>query len=116
MNVRRCLQVLAMTATLANSAGAEELKETLYVPFDDSPNATIARGSAKGGGAVPKDAGVVGKAGLASFDARGNVNLDRGTMAFFFKMPKAPTEMDWDGYVVVGGHGYWGFVMSPLMV
>jgi hypothetical protein len=41
-------------------------------------------------GAVSKDAGLVGKAGMANFDARGNVDLDRGTMAFFFKMPKAP--------------------------
>jgi hypothetical protein len=90
MKVHRWLQTVAMVLTLAGTGCAEELKEILCVPFEDSPNATIARGSARGGGAVPKDAGVVGKAGMANFDARGNVDLDRGTMAVFFKMPKAP--------------------------
>src|ERR1041384_4210187 len=100
MSRRNWLHGVVLVFALTGTVGAEELKEIFYVPFDDSPNATIARGSAKGGGAVPKDAGVVGKAGLANFDARGNVDLDRGTMAYFIKMPKAPTEMDWDGYVM----------------
>src|ERR1051326_4450093 len=116
MNLRNWLHASLLVVALATIARAEEPKEIFYVPFDDSPNATIARGSATGGGAVPKEEGVVGKAGLANFEARGNVDFDRGTMAFFFKMPKAPAEMDWDGYVMIGGQGYWGIVMSPLLV
>ena len=80
-------------------AGAEELKELFYEPFDSG-----------------KEVGVAGKAGTKfSVEARGKIDLDRGTFAFFTKSKEAPVIGEWQRLAGVNAqreNGYWGMVMG----
>jgi len=77
---------------------AQELKPLFYESFD-----------------AGKETGVVGKAGtMRAVDARGVVDLDRGTMAFFTRPDKLEIT-EWAQFGGVRGRrveGYWGMILG----
>jgi len=82
-----------------------------HVSAATGPKPTYYEGFAKG-----KVAGPVGKAGTRlRFDGRGVVNMDRGTVAFFYQSKTGPKETEWGG---MGGlrtdrdAGYWSMAMG----
>ncbi len=98
MKLRRIALGLAVLATVWTvSAAGQDLKETYYNGFDDG-----------------KIDGPVGKAGNSvRFAAPGIVNMERGTIAFFYQSVAEPTASEWGG---MGGltsefsTGYWGML------
>ncbi|MBI4025988.1 MAG: hypothetical protein HY360_13465 [Verrucomicrobia bacterium] len=62
-----------------------------------------------------KESGVVGKAGaFQTVDARGLVDFDRGTLAFFIRADKLPI-LEWAQFGGVHGRrieGYWGMILG----
>lgn len=111
---------------LASIAGAEEIREIFYAPFDGSPDAVVARGMAN-----PYQFrvdrymdGVVGKAAVSErryngirYDGRGNIDLDRGTWAFFYLPLFEPTTNAWEPLVSVSSvvEGYWWGVLQFII-
>jgi len=111
-----CLMALAVSCAAA--AAQDDLKEIFYAPFDGSPNAAIARGMAEPYQFRVDEYvdGVAGKAAVSRrkyngirYDGRGNIDLDRGTWAFFYKPLFEPTAAEWRPIASVSSviEGYW---------
>src|SRR3954469_7708208 len=117
-----CLAATALSLALAAGALAagEGPAPIFYVPFDDTSDAKIARGEAKPMTACNKyEPGVVGQAGVTSgrtiarWEGRGNIDLDRGTLAMFYK-PNTEVHNGVFGGIALGVdtniQGYWSMV------
>jgi len=96
---RTAVCVLFALALSVTSTRGEELKLLYYESYDNG-----------------KVEGVVGKAGRGvTVDARGKIDLDRGTLAFFMKSEKEPGISEWArfaGVSAIRGGGYWGMLMG----
>jgi len=117
--------VIALLTTGVRAAD-DDLKEIFYAPFEGSPDAVIARGMAE-----PFQArvdayvdGVVGKAAASRrryngirYDGRGNIDLDRGTWAFFYKPLYEPGVSAWFPFVSVSTEieGYWWGIVQFIV-
>lgn len=121
------LVLLIAGALILPLYGADDpLHEIFYVPFEDSIDASIARGQGKAisGMVDGYETGVVGKAvksvkkynGL-KWDARGNVDLDRGTIAFFYKPLWKIDVHEWFPFAGVSTdiEGYWNCVLDFII-
>jgi len=90
--------LLALTLSTASTRG-EDLKLLYHESYDSG-----------------KEEGVVGKAGPGvTIDARGKIDLDRGTLAFFIKSVTEPAISEWNRFAGVNGirgGGYWGMLMG----
>lgn len=111
--------VLVVIACAGLSAAAvADPQPIFYAPFEDSPDAVIARGN----GVCYQyridsyEDGVVGRAARSErrytgirFDGRGNVDLDRGTLAFFYKPLEEPNAEEWNPIAGISSdlEGYW---------
>src|SRR5690606_7014207 len=98
--------VVGVIACAGLSAAADPLPQPiLYALFKHAPDAVIARGN----GVCYQyridsyEDGVVGRAARSErrytgirFDGRGNVDLDRGTLAFFYKPLEEPNAEEWN--------------------
>jgi hypothetical protein len=117
--------LMAITLMTAPAAAAEQPREILYVPFETNTEAVVARGLPKAISARVDayEKGVVGQAARSSkkyngirYDARGNIDMDRGSMAFFFKFNGGDVGLNaWTGIAGMGAmdvEGYWGSVME----
>jgi hypothetical protein len=115
-----CLTLLAVPAACVVAADAGP-SPIFYVPFDDTSVAKIARGEPKPmTGCNKYEPGVVGKAGVTSgrtiarWEGRGNIDLDRGTLAMFFK-PGTEVRNHVFGGIALGVdtniQGYWSMVL-----
>lgn len=94
-----------------------------YVPFEGSPDAVVARGNPKAYQASIEgyEDGPVGKAARSvrhyngiRWDGRGNIDLDRGTLAFFYKPLYEPGAEEWAPIAGVSSdlEGYWAGVVQ----
>ena len=115
--------MLILLCALPVCAADGSLREIFYVPFEGSPDATIARGAAKPFQfRVDKyDKGVVGKAAHSvrryngiRWDGRGNIDLDRGTLAVFYKSMREPNAAAWNSLFGVSTdvEGYWAGILQ----
>ncbi|MBI2193029.1 MAG: hypothetical protein HYU36_13705 [Planctomycetes bacterium] len=115
----------AVSCLFLLSAGtlAADPQPIFYVPFEGSPDAVVARGNPKPFQAkIEKyEDGPVGKAALSvrryngiRWDGRGNIDLDRGTLAFFYKPLYEPGAAEWDPLAGVSSdlEGYWAGVIQ----
>src|ERR1041384_2678274 len=88
----------AYVVGLSPALFSQELKPRFYESFDNG-----------------KEQGVVAKAGtFKAVDARGVVDLDRGTMAFFTRPDKLAIS-EWEQFGGVHGRrneGYWGMILG----
>jgi len=123
MRTRWATAILALLAAGTLAAQDDQLKEIFYVPFEGSPDAVVARGMA-----APfqfrvdaYEDGVVGKAARSErryngirYDGRGNIDLDRGTFAFFYKPLYEPDAGEWNSLAGVSTEieGYWAGVLE----
>ena len=84
---------------ISASVCSEELQPLFHESFDSG-----------------KTDGVVGKAGsLRGLDARGLIDFDRGTLAFFMKSDCEPRVSEWNwlgGTTGMRGGGYWGMQLA----
>ena len=114
--------LLAATLLCAGAQG-DELREILYLPFDGDAKAVTARGAAEPyqSRVDAWEEGVVGKAARSEkryngirFDGRGNIDLNRGTLALFYKPLRDPGVGAWDPLFGVGSdlEGYWAGVLQ----
>lgn len=112
------LSVTLVAGALAADSGPVPI---FYVPFDGTSDAKIARGEPKPMTACNKyEPGVVGQAGVTSgrtiarWEGRGNIDLDRGTLAMFYK-PAAEVHNHVFGGIALGVdtniQGYWSMVL-----
>ena len=97
---RMAVSMLCLAFLVDSSLSGDDLQELYYDSFDNG-----------------KVEGVVGKATARgpTIDARGKLDLDRGTLAFFVKSVKAPTVCEWarlGGANGIRGGGYWGMLLS----
>jgi hypothetical protein len=88
---------LVLFSNIVRANDGDPLDELFCAPFEDSPDATLARGQAAPGKAVVNDyePGPLPNLGRAAhsksvyngiyWDGRGNIDLDRGTIAFWYK-------------------------------
>src|SRR3990167_6104521 len=113
-------------APVLRAESSDPLREIFYVPFEDSIDATIARGEAKSlsGHVDGYETGKVGKAARSiqrynglRWDGRGNIDLNRGTLALFFK---PEWDVDVDEWLPFAGvwtdiEGYWSSVFNFII-
>ena len=117
-----------LSGTLLTSILADAADPTLlfYAPFDSNTTAVVAGGNPK-----PLRSAVTnepGKAGMSvrtlktyqalSYDGRGNIDLNRGTMAFFFKPNFDVVEEEWSPILSVETEieGYWNSVNDLIVI
>jgi hypothetical protein len=104
----------------------ENPREIFYAPFEGSANAVYARGQAEPYQArVDRyEPGIVGQAAVSEkryngirYDGRGNIDLDRGTLAFFYKPLFEPGVSAWLGLSGVSTdiEGYWSDILKFLV-
>ncbi len=97
-----------------------------YAPFDSNTTAVVAGGLAKPyTSAVTNEPGKVGQSvrtlrtyQALTYDGRGNIDLNRGTMAFFFKPNFDMVEEEWSPILNVGTEieGYWNGVFELIRI
>jgi hypothetical protein len=115
--------LVVAAACLCGTAAGEEIKEILYLPFDGDTKAVIARGAAEPYQARVDawEEGVVGKAARSEkryngirYDGRGDIDLNRGTLALFYKPLRDPGVGAWDPFFGVSSdlEGYWAGVLQ----
>jgi len=114
---------LFLCARTALGAEVDPLREIFYAPFDGSPDAVIARGLGKPyqfrinayeDGVVGKAAHSVKRYNGIRYDGRGNIDLDRGTFALFYKPLFQPDVSAWQSLCGVSTdvEGYWAGVIQ----
>jgi len=102
---------------------SDEPRLLFYAPFEDSTDAVVAGGNPKALRAVVKfEDGKVGKAVRSgggsyqrlSYDGRGNIDLNAGTLTFFYKPNYKIVERAWEPIMTVGTdlEGYWAGVLQ----
>lgn len=118
------LTILTVLCAAASLVRADvELQPIFYAPFEDSPDAVIARGLGASYQARVDEygPGVVGKAAYSvrryngiRFDGRGNIDMDRGTFAFFYKPLYEPNVSAWGSLASVSTdtEGYWAGILQ----
>jgi len=123
---RRITGVVSIVLALCGfAAGAQPADPRLlfYAPFEDSTDAVAAGGNPKALRAIAKfEDGKVGKAVRTTggsyqrlaYDGRGNIDLNAGTLAFFFKPNYRIVEHAWGPIMCVGTdlEGYWAGVLQ----
>jgi len=118
------LSLLIVLAGVSARAEDATLHETFYVPFENSTDATVARGIGKtifervdGYEAGPAGQAVqsVKKYNGLKWDGRGNIDLSRGTMAFFYKPQWKIDVKEWFAFAGVSGAGYWGMLSNFII-
>jgi hypothetical protein len=104
---RVALTCLVVVALCGFAAGAESPEPRLlfHAPFEESTDAVVAGGNPKPLRAQVKlEEGRVGKAAHASgggyqklsYDGRGNIDLNAGTLSFFYKPTYKIVERAWE--------------------
>jgi len=114
---------LSLCVWATPAAKADPLHEIFYAPFDGSPDAVIARGLGKPyqfridsyeDGVVGRAAHSVKRYNGIRYDGRGNIDLDRGTFALFYKPLFEPDVAAWQSLCGVSTdvEGYWAGVIQ----
>ena len=122
---RRIVCAAALVLALRGlSAGAEPADPRLlfYAPFEESTDAVVAGGNPKALRSIAKlEEGRVGKGARSSgsyqrlsYDGRGNVDLNAGTLSFFYKPNYKIVERAWEPIMCVQTEieGYWSGVLQ----
>lgn len=127
LHVNRCLPWACslVLALIGFTYGAEPADPRLlfYAPFEESTDAVIAGGNPKPLRVQVKlEEGKVGKCAHASgggyqklsYDGRGNIDLNAGTLAFFYKPNYKIVERAWEPIICVQTEleGYWSGVLQ----
>jgi hypothetical protein len=108
---------------LAAAQEAADPRLLFYAPFEDSTDAVVAGGNPKPLRTQTKlEEGKVGKAARLSgggyqklsYDGRGNIDLNAGTLAFFYKPNYKIVERAWEQIMCVQTEieGYWSGVLQ----
>jgi hypothetical protein len=121
-----CTVLLALCG-FANGQEPADPRLLFYAPFEDSTDAVVAGGNPKPLRSHTKlEEGKVGKAARApgggyqklSYDGRGNIDLNAGTLAFFYKPNYKLVERAYEPIMCVQTEieGYWAAVLQFNLV
>jgi len=112
--------LLVMTSAVIAEEGPQAI---FHAPFEEWVDAAVSRGNGKAITGSRKDKfepGVVGNAyrGSVRWEGRGNICLDRGTLAFFFKPNREVVRHEWGGVLGVSSDmdAYWSLVARFSMI